>query len=73
MEILITEQVYNMLVAWFTEHDIDPTEYLGVGDDGYYVNYMVLMDLDAYFQEIDGAVYLISLRPSQKGVFIGNL
>lgn len=73
MDILITEEVYNMLYSWFEQHELDPLDYLGEGADGYYVNYMILMDLDAYFYEIDGAVYMISMRPSQKGIFIGNL
>ena len=73
MEVQITDRVYEMLVAWFTEHQIDPSEYLGGTAGNYYVDYIALMDLDEYFVAIDGAVYLISLRPSQKGVFIGNL
>ncbi len=66
MYLYIDESIYQTLLqAGFGD-------YLGQDEDGYYVDYISLIDA-GYAEEIDGAVYLISMRPSQKGIFIGNL
>lgn len=66
MGIYVDESVYQALIAAGFE------DYVGQDDEGYYVDYIALIDA-GYAEEIGGAVYLISLRPSQKGMFIGNL
>ena len=68
MYIIVDESTYNTILqaygADFVIFDEDENEY------GVY--YLELIDA-GYAQEIDGAIYTISMNPSQKGIFIGNL
>ena len=71
MYIYVEQSVYQALLTYLTQLGIDPSLYLGQDADGYYVDYIPLVD-DGYAIEQDGAIWTISLRPSQKGIFIGN-
>ena len=68
MGIVVTEDIYNLILGQYGEdfvfYDEDENEYIVFASD--------LIDA-GYASEIDGGVYLISLNPSEKGVFIGNL
>ncbi|MBR3241562.1 MAG: hypothetical protein IKF90_02525 [Parasporobacterium sp.] len=68
MGIVVTEDIYDLILSEYGEdfvfYDEEENEYWVYASD--------LIDA-GYANEIDGGVYLISLNPSQKGVFIGNL
>ena len=75
MLIDISAETYQAIIAFFTGLGLtaeDYGNYIGSDDQGYWVDYEYLVN-NNWATEIDGAVYLISLRPSQKGMFIGNL
>lgn len=72
MLVYIDESTYQTIVDWLNTLGVDPDDFVGIDGDDYYFDYIALMDA-GYIEDVGGAIYLISLKPSQKGIFIGNL
>ena len=68
MYVVVTEQIYDLILSQFG------SDYVYYDDETseYCVYYQDLIDNDYAYQEGD-AIYLYSLRPSEKGVYVGEI
>lgn len=67
MIIVVEQSIYDYILQNFGE------DFVTIKDGDYCVYYMDLIDAGYAFEDEAGGIWLISLKPSQKGVFIGNL
>ena len=64
MLIIVTEDIYNEVLARYGE------EYVGMDEDGNFCIDIVELIYDEKAYEGDGGYYIVSLRPSEKEIFV---